>query len=80
MVLTLGYDHVDPFERGMLPVSDIHTLHYEQYGKPDGKPGYFRPRACHSAARLRKSSDLPSWRTRRQHFEEQYGVLRPRGV
>jgi proline iminopeptidase len=33
------YTHLDAFDTGRLPVSDIHTLHYEQYGKPDGKPG-----------------------------------------
>jgi proline iminopeptidase len=33
-----GYEHSDPFDEGMLPVSSIHRLHYEQYGNPDGKP------------------------------------------
>ncbi|KAJ5105465.1 hypothetical protein NUU61_002812 [Penicillium alfredii] len=34
-----GYAHEAPFDQGMLPVSAIHKLHYEQYGKKDGKPG-----------------------------------------
>jgi proline iminopeptidase len=34
-----GYTHSAAFDIGKLPVSDIHTLHYEQYGKQDGKPG-----------------------------------------
>lgn len=34
-----GYEHSDAFDEGMLPVGSIHRLHYEQYGKPDGKPG-----------------------------------------
>jgi len=34
-----GYNHTAAFDTGKLPVSEIHTLHYEQYGKKDGKPG-----------------------------------------
>lgn len=34
-----GYEHSDPFDEGMLPVGTIHRLHFEQYGKRDGKPG-----------------------------------------
>jgi proline iminopeptidase len=34
-----SYTHADAFDQGRLKVSDLHTLHYEQYGKPDGKPG-----------------------------------------
>jgi proline iminopeptidase len=34
-----SYTHSDAFDQGWLKVSDLHTLHYEQYGKPDGKPG-----------------------------------------
>ncbi|KAJ5168196.1 Proline iminopeptidase [Penicillium canariense] len=33
-----GYEHSDPFDAGKLLVGSIHQLHYEQYGKPDGKP------------------------------------------
>ncbi|KAJ5698751.1 proline iminopeptidase [Penicillium macrosclerotiorum] len=33
-----GYSHADAFDQGWLPVDDIHTLHYEQYGSMDGKP------------------------------------------
>ncbi|BDD60256.1 hypothetical protein MAP00_005398 [Monascus purpureus] len=36
-----GYTHSKPFDEGMLTVSDIHKLHYEQYGKEDGKPVLF---------------------------------------
>ena len=41
MALNSGYLHGDAFDQGDLPVSDIHTVHYAQYGKPDGKPGNF---------------------------------------
>jgi hypothetical protein len=34
-----GYTHTAPFDSGFLPVGTIHKLHYEQYGKKDGKPG-----------------------------------------
>jgi len=29
---------VEPYETGMLKVSDIHTIYYEQSGNPEGKP------------------------------------------
>ena len=32
------YPSIKPFQEGMLPVSDLHTLHYEQSGNPDGFP------------------------------------------
>ncbi|ODQ53911.1 prolyl aminopeptidase serine peptidase [Saitoella complicata NRRL Y-17804] len=32
------YPEIEPFDEGTLLVSDIHTLYYEQSGKPDGKP------------------------------------------
>jgi proline iminopeptidase len=35
------YPDVEPYERGMLAVSDLHTLYYEQCGNPDGKPVVF---------------------------------------
>lgn len=34
-----GYPVVDPYDSGFLPVGEIHKVHYEQYGKSDGKPG-----------------------------------------
>ena len=36
-----GYTHNDPYDSGFLPVGDIHQIHYEQYGKTDGKPVVF---------------------------------------
>jgi hypothetical protein len=38
---TKGYVHSPAYDSGFLPVSDIHTLYYEQYGKQNGKPGKF---------------------------------------
>ena len=35
------YDPIEPFDTGMLPVSSIHTLYYEQCGNPQGKPAVF---------------------------------------
>lgn len=32
------YSDIPPFDSGMLPVSDRHTLYFEQCGNPDGKP------------------------------------------
>ncbi len=32
------YPHIEPYDSGMLPVDDRHTLYYEQCGNPDGKP------------------------------------------
>ena len=32
------YPALEPFDTGRLPVSDLHTLYYEQSGNPDGKP------------------------------------------
>lgn len=34
-----GYTHDAPFDSGHVAVSDIHSIYYEQYGPPDGKPG-----------------------------------------
>lgn len=34
-----GYAHTEAYDSGVLPVGTIHKLHYEQYGKKDGKPG-----------------------------------------
>jgi hypothetical protein len=36
-----GYQHEPAFDSGYLQVDDVHSLYYEQYGKPDGKPGSF---------------------------------------
>ena len=36
---TSGYVHTEPFNSGVLPVGDIHRLHFEEYGNKDGKPG-----------------------------------------
>ncbi|KAM5495856.1 putative prolyl aminopeptidase [Microsporum canis] len=36
-----GYSHADAFDEGFLPVGSIHKIHYEQYGKKDGKPVIF---------------------------------------
>ncbi|KAH8434871.1 uncharacterized protein LDX57_012502 [Aspergillus melleus] len=38
---TDGYFHDDAYDTGKLRVSTIHTLHYEQYGNPSGKPVLF---------------------------------------
>ncbi|MEL7487578.1 MAG: alpha/beta fold hydrolase, partial [Pseudomonadota bacterium] len=35
--LTL-YPPIEPYETGMLPVSDLHTLYYEVSGSPEGRP------------------------------------------
>jgi proline iminopeptidase len=35
------YPEIEPFEHGMLKVSGLHTLYYEQCGNPQGKPVVF---------------------------------------
>ena len=35
------YDPIEPFDTGMLPVSPLHTLYYEQCGNPQGNPVVF---------------------------------------
>ena len=35
------YPEIEPFDTGMLPVSDLHTIYYEQSGNPNGKPVVF---------------------------------------
>ncbi len=35
------YPEIEPFDAGMLPVSGLHTLYYEQCGNPHGKPVVF---------------------------------------
>jgi proline iminopeptidase len=35
------YPSIEPYEEGMLSVSEIHTIHYELVGNPNGKPVVF---------------------------------------
>src|SRR5918912_2206364 len=35
------YPTIEPYDRGMLPVSPVHTLYYEQCGNPEGRPVAF---------------------------------------
>src|SRR5262245_57154520 len=35
------YPPLEPFDTAMLPVSELHTLYYEQCGNPHGKPIVF---------------------------------------
>jgi proline iminopeptidase len=35
------YPEIEPFDSGMLPVSPVHTLYYEQCGNPEGTPVVF---------------------------------------
>jgi proline iminopeptidase len=35
------YDAIEPYDQGMLPVSPIHTIYYEQCGNPEGQPVVF---------------------------------------
>lgn len=35
------YPPIEPYETGMLPVSDLHTLYYEVSGNPEGRPVVF---------------------------------------
>ena len=35
------YPEVEPYDRGMLRVSEMHEIYYEQSGNPDGKPVVF---------------------------------------
>ncbi len=35
------YNFTEPYDEGMLPVSPLHTLYYEQSGNPRGKPVVF---------------------------------------
>src|ERR1044072_453265 len=35
------YDPIEPYDTGMLRVSDLHTLYYEQAGNPEGNPVVF---------------------------------------
>lgn len=40
-MMAKGYQHADAFDRGTLSVGEIHTVHYEQYGRKDGKSAIF---------------------------------------
>jgi len=35
------YPEIEPYDSGMLKVSDLHTIYYEQSGNPNGKPVVF---------------------------------------
>lgn len=35
------YPPIEPYRQAMLPVSDIHTIYFEESGRPDGKPVVF---------------------------------------
>ena len=35
------YPAIEPYDSGMLPVTGLHTLYYEQCGNPEGKPVVF---------------------------------------
>ncbi len=35
------YPAIEPYDEGMLPVSPLHTIHYEQCGNPSGVPAVF---------------------------------------
>jgi proline iminopeptidase len=35
------YDAIEPYDEGMLPVSPLHTIYYEQCGNPEGQPVVF---------------------------------------
>ncbi|KAK8017915.1 hypothetical protein PG991_007105 [Apiospora marii] len=41
MATDVGYVHEDAFDSGFLQVDQIHKVHYEQYGRQDGKPVIF---------------------------------------
>jgi len=35
------YPFIEPFNQGKLKVSELHTIHYEESGNPQGKPVIF---------------------------------------
>ena len=35
------YPPIEPYREGMLPVSDLHTVHFEEAGNPQGRPVIF---------------------------------------
>lgn len=38
MAARQGYKHSEAFNEGLLAVSELHQVHYEEYGRADGKP------------------------------------------
>lgn len=80
-----GYIHSDAFDSGTLAVGTIHHLHYEQYGKPDGKPGTQYPDThdlgmykCMKAVSLTLfSSTIPPWWTRRSNLQSKHSLFQP---
>lgn len=41
MPLRTPYPPIDPYRTGMLPVSPVHTIYFEESGNPNGKPVVF---------------------------------------
>ena len=41
MLSTILYPSIEPFSSGLLQVSDLHQIYYEQSGNPNGKPVLF---------------------------------------
>lgn len=41
MPLRVPYPPIEPYRTGMLPVSPIHTIYFEESGNPNGKPVLF---------------------------------------
>ena len=39
--MTTLYPPIEPYDEGMLAVSPVHAIHYEQCGNPDGTPALF---------------------------------------
>ena len=76
-----GYEHEDAWNIDWLRVDDVHELHYQQYGKKDGKPGkhsiFSICFCCHS---LNLGSNLPSRRPGRQCFQSQHCLFRSIGI
>ena len=35
------YPPIEPYNEQSLPVSDLHTIHYEECGNPNGRPVLF---------------------------------------
>jgi proline iminopeptidase len=52
------YTHSSAFDEGFLEVSPIHKLHYEQYGKVDGKPGMSRDKSISLTKMTRPDSSI----------------------
>ena len=41
MTAVRSHRHASAFDEGFLQVSDLHKIHYEQYGREDGRPVVF---------------------------------------